>query len=151
MPIKYDYSRKQRIANKISKISNKVDQVKIFEIINEEIKDVTENNNGIFLYFDGLTDGAYKRIERELRKINKKNKYYENSETKSSEKMEYVPYANDEFPSQNGISPKLKYSNKEKNLINRRRYDRNINADNNNGVIYTKFDMNIRTDSEKSK
>jgi len=150
MTTKYDYSRKKRIADKISKISNKEDQVSILEIINEENKDITENKNGLFLYFDGLTDGAYQRIERKLRRINKKRKYSENSETKSTEKMEYVPYANDEFPSQNGISPKLKYSNKEKNLINRRRYDKNINA-NNNGVIYTKFDINVLTDSDKSK
>ncbi len=58
-----------------------------------------------------------------------------------SENKGYTPYAKDEFPSQQGISPKLKFSNREKSILKRRRYDKNITKDIDSDVIYTSFDV----------
>ena len=152
--MEYSHERKKKLANKISKITNKKDQVKLFEIIYTDNKSITENNNGLFMFFHKMSNETYIKLEKELRRINKKKKYYSdsiNSDTYSTEKREYKPYTQDDFPAQKGISPKLKYSNKEKNLLKRHRYDKNINMDNNFSVVYTKFDVSVMSDSDTKR
>lgn len=151
MEKKYTHERKKKLAEKISKITSKKDQVRIFEIIYEDNKSVTENNNGLFMLFHKLSDGTYHKIDKELRRINKRKNYYSdsvNSETYSLERREYKPYSQEDFPVQKGISPKLKYSNKEKNLLKRQRYDNNINQDSDSSIVYTRFDVSSISESE---
>jgi len=141
----YTHKKKEKLAHKISKIKNKKKLVKIFEIIQEEKKEITENNNGMFTYFHDLSTKAYIKIVAYINKLHKKSIDYIDSITSDdtmSDKKEYKPYSTDDFPSQNGLSPKLKYSNKEKNLIKRRHYDKSINSNNtNNNIIYCDFDV----------
>ena len=144
----YTNERKKRIADRLSKITNKRDLVKIFEIIKDNNDGVTETGGGMYMYFHKLRNDQYANIEKELKRVNKKKKYYNDSES-MSEKNEYTPYVKDEFPSQEGVSPKLKYSNREKNLIKKRRYTKNINLDNDSDTTYAKFDITTFTDSEK--
>ena len=152
----YSHKRKKKLADKISKIRKKKDYVKILQIIKEDKKDITENNNGLFMYFHDLNDETYYKLENYLHNLNKKRNYYPDStsegQTSSISQKEYNPYVTDEFPSQKGISPKLKYSNKEKNLIKRKRYDKNINSENNvdDTILYCYYDTNL-TDSEANK
>ncbi len=155
MKNKYSYKYKKKIADRINKIKNKKDFVKIFEIIQSDKSDkknqITENNNGLFLLFHNLKDETYVEIEKYLKILNKKRRYYKdsvNSEDIASNTDLYKPYAIDEFPSQKGISPKLKYSNKEKNIIKKKRYEMNINSENNDDVIYCKFDVENLTETE---
>lgn len=155
----YSHERKQKLADKIASIKKKKDLVKVFEIINEENPQVTENktenNNGLFMFFHKLENRTYYKIEKYLDKVNKERHYYSDSVNSAnsdtcSEKREYVPYMKDEFPEQTGISPKLKFSNKEKNWIKRRRYDHTINSENvNEDVVYCQFDVTI-SDQDKS-
>ena len=107
-----------------------------------------ENNNGVFMFFHKLKNETYIKIDDELKKISASKK--SNTESDNSENRKYTPYAADEFPSQKGISPKLKFSNREKSLIKRRRYDKNINKDVESDVIYTSFEADIYTESTMS-
>jgi len=144
----YSAARKKRLKKKIEKIKNKRDLVMVYDIIvqNEEVE-VTKNRNGMFMLFHEYKDDTYRKIDKIMRKINKKRKYYVDSETHSTEDITYKPYAVDKFPSQKKFSPKFKYSNREKNIINRRKYDQNINSENENDAIYAEFNAEILCDS----
>jgi hypothetical protein len=149
----YSHERKKKLVDKISKIRDKKDIVKIFKIIYADNKSISENNNGLFMLFHELKDTTYDEIENEIKKINKQKKYLTvngtvSPEKTSTKKKEYRPYVQDEFPSQKGISPKLKFSNKEKTIIQKMRNDKNINLDKVSNVIYTTFDVDTQTDSD---
>lgn len=123
---KYSYDKKQKLAKILRKITDKQTLVNVFFIIKEENKDMdlmqNMNNNGMWLFFDRFSDSTYEKIEAELKKRLKSKK-------KTKSKNTYVPYTEDDFPSQTGMSPKLKFSNKEKNLIKRKRYDKHIKSE----------------------
>ena len=147
MAKQYTHDKKKALASKISSIKRKEDLVNIFKIIYEENKSYTENNYGLFLIFDKLSENAYNKIDKYLKLIDQRKVKSESnlSETASTEKREYHPYTEDEFPGQSGISPKLKFSNKEKNIIKRRLYDNTLNQQNQEGSLYYEFN----TDSDK--
>ena len=152
MSEKYTHDMKKKLANKIKKIKKKEDMAKILNIILVDNPSYMENKNGLFMFFHKLKDCTYEKIDKELKNINRKKKYYTESINSEnlSERKEYRPYAQDEFPSQQGISPKLKFSNREKSLIKRRRYDKNINEDVNSDVVYTNFSDTVQSsESEK--
>lgn len=140
----YSHDKKERLVSRINKIKRKKDLVKIYKIItdNNEIN-TNQNDNGIFIVFNNLSDDTYHKINILLNSIENRSKSsISNSSAMSDEcNIDYKPYANDDFPSQSGISPKLKYSNREKNIIKRKRYDININSENNeeSNIIYKHF------------
>jgi predicted nucleotide-binding protein len=152
----YSHEKKKKLADKISKIKRKETLVKIFEIIYSDNKEITENNNGLFMFFHKLKDSTYEKIEAYLKSLSDKNKSTAatttttSSETDSSpdKKKSFVPYTKDEFPAQEGMSPKLKFSNKEKNLIKRKRYDKTVSSNEGGDVKYCNYDAAL-TDSEK--
>lgn len=139
----YSHERKKKIAEKIQKIKRKNDLIKIFKLIYEENNQITENNNGIFLFFHKLSDETYKKIEEMLKKIQKKK-----NEDSDRQKINYTPYYKDEFTEQEKIIPKMKLSNMERNIIKRIRYEENMNKENNN-VLSDSTPGNV-TASEKS-
>lgn len=147
---KYTNTMKEKLANQISNIRNPRILAKIFDIVYEENSDITTNNNGVFMMFDKLNNETYERIDKIITHFNNRKKQSINSDSFSTDKMEYKPYTQEEFPSQKDISPKLKYSNKEKNYIKKKRY---VNTINNNSssydIIYTKFDVGL-TESDKN-
>jgi len=149
----YPYDKKKRLAKKISQLKKKEDMVKILEIIYADNKNITENQNGLFMFFDKLNDSTYHKIDLYLRSIVKKKI----SEEESSEKNKFTTYAKNEFSDTvlNPVSdnPKMKYSNREKNIIKRQRYSEQLNSENNtdNHVKYAKFDLSVLSDSESKK
>jgi len=147
MEATYSYEKKKRLADKISKLKRKEDMVKIFEIIYQDNKNITENQNELFMFFKTLNDSTYHKIDLYLRSSVKKR-----SPTDTTSES-YSAYVKNEFPDQEKLNPKLKYSNREKNLIKRQRYDNHINDEHNNenGVVYQNFDGNIMSDSESDK
>lgn len=150
MEITYSHEKKRKLAERISK-SRKRDMVEIFKIIYEDNKNITENQNGLFMLFHKLNDTTYHKIELYLKSVNKKKTIEEqNRSSENCEKKEYRPYIKDDFVEQEQLNPKLKYSNKEKNIIKRQRYDNQLNNDNINesGIVYQKFDVGILSDSE---
>lgn len=170
----YSHEKKVKLANRISKIKKKSDLVKIFEIIYEDNQSLTENKNGIFMYFNKLNNETYYKLDAYLKCINKKENFYTESVSspcyqeisedgnkesiqlsqhsydelsENSSTTDYKPYTKDEFPSQKGISPKFKYSNREKNLLKRKRYDTTINSKTDD-IMYCEFDVNNITESD---
>ena len=134
----FTYEKKKRLADKISKIKKKEDLVKIFEIIHNDNKNYTETQNGLFMLFNSLSDATYHKIDLYIRSITKK-KTANTSENLSEQ--EYKSYVKNDFPEQKHFNPKLKYSNREKNIIKRQRYDKLIESEKNDtNIIYQKFD-----------
>jgi hypothetical protein len=149
----FTYEKKKKLADKISKIKKKEELVKIFEIIYEDNKNITETQNGLFMIFNTLNDATYHKLDLYLRSTIKK-KTNNNIITTTSENVsenEYKSYTQNEFPDQEHFNPKLKYSNREKNIIKRQRYDKLIENEknDNNSVVYQKFDTSPTPDSEK--
>jgi hypothetical protein len=138
----YSYEKKKRMAETISKLK-KNDMREILKIIYEDNKNITENQNGLFMLFNKLDNGTYCKIDNYLKSI-KKKKYNTQS---TSENKTYDENSSIEYDQ---LDPKLKYSNKEKNIIKRQRYDSQLNSENNSDsrIIYKKFDVNILSDSD---
>lgn len=139
----YTYEMKKKLAARISKLDKVKDKqhlIKIYEIISGENPTITEKKNEVLMFFHKLNNETYNKLDNYIKQIRKKLK--NDSSNTSTEKKEYKPYAHDDFPDQEKLSPKLKYSNREKNIIKRQRYDETINSDNNNVVnkiTYCKF------------
>jgi hypothetical protein len=149
----YSYDKKKRLAKKISTLKRKKDMVKILEIISEDDTNITENQNGLFMFFHKLNDSTYHKIDLYLRSTTKKKT------SENSDKNNFVSYAKNEFSDTKGKgktisenNPKLKYSNREKNIIKRQRYSERLLSESNteSNVMYTKFDVNILSDSENA-
>ena len=118
----YTFDDLEKIVDKISKIRKKKYLEEIRDIIienNPQIK-ITENANGLFFHFHNLTQETYSKINSLLKKISKVKKTY-NVDHLSSE---YIPYSNDDYLFSSDT--KLKYSNREKNIIKRKIYDKEL-------------------------
>lgn len=140
----YTHEKKKKLAERISKLKKNEHKIRVYEIIQEENKQVSSNENGIFMLFHNLSDETYDRLEKYLRQLRIKGKTDTMSDT--SEKLEYKPYSVDDFPSQEKLSPKYRYSNREKTLVRKRRYSEAISEEN---TAYTEFDPQ-QLDSEKN-
>lgn len=143
----FTYEKKKKLADKISKLKKKEDIVKILEIIYEQDHSVTENQNGLFMIFNDLNDATYHKIDLYLKSITKKHSSPASETT--SEKKEFISYVKNEFPDQDNFNPKLRYSNKEKNIIKRQRYEKMITSekDSDENIVYKNFDGTVLSES----
>lgn len=109
-PRNYDYEVLKKLAKKINKIKEKSQLISIMKIIKTLNPNVliTENENGMFIKFNSLTQETYQKIDNYL--------YKNCSEiiTETETLSEYVPYSSEDFDSY-----RCKLSNKEKMLIKR--------------------------------
>lgn len=121
---KFSHKQKKLLAKRISELEKKNDVLKVCEIIKSDptlansCEGITENSNGVFMYFQNLSDATYLGIEEYINNII--------VPVSSDENKNYIPYAHDEYSLQPNMGLKLKYSNKEKNLLKRRRYDQSL-------------------------
>lgn len=141
----YSYEKKKRMAETISKLK-KNDMREILKIIYEDNKNITENQNGLFMLFNKLDNTTYCKIDNYLKLIKKKkNNNQTTSENKTQDENSSVEH--------DQLDPKLKYSNKEKNIIKRQRYDSQLNSENNSDsrIVYKKFDVSILSDSDNTE
>lgn len=118
----YTHERKKKLAEKLSKIKNKNDMNLVLEILRKANPNVSGNDNGIFLFFHKFDDATYASLEAVLKNSNK-NSIKNTSDTNTE--GQYISYAPNEFPDETQLESKLKYSNREKNIIKRQRYDDN--------------------------
>lgn len=127
----YSFEQKERLARRIQKLKKPKYYTDIEQIItkfNPEL-DITTNPSGKFMYFQDLNVDTYFALEKYVKRIIKQKTLSETSDS--------VQYSSDFTLSQNtdnddpfnGGSSKLKYSNREKNLIKRKIYDSEINKD----------------------
>ena len=140
MTSKYTTEDKEKLARKIGLIKNKEYLIKIGKIImsDKKCQGFTSNNNGSFTYFHKLNDSTYAKIDKYLNNIRRKKIDKTKSETLSenTSALDYQPYSQEEYQPESEFTTKLKYSNKEKNIIKRKMYDKavcesNITAKNN--------------------
>ncbi|AYV76689.1 MAG: hypothetical protein Terrestrivirus11_30 [Terrestrivirus sp.] len=136
----YSFEQKEKLARRIQKLKKEKHFCDIQDIItkhNPEIN-ITTNPSGHFMYFQNLRTETYFAIEKYIKKVTMGQFLSESSdaystqnthsETKKDTLSESKKYSSEEehFSS----NPKLKYSNREKNLIKRKNYDKQINGDN---------------------
>lgn len=137
----YSLKKKKQLAKKIGKIKNKKILCEICYIIKKN-NNVNSNevNRHLFMYFHNLSSKTYHEIEKyldghKLKKVKKTNSVVSEDDFK--------PYSQDDLPSQKHLSPKLKYSNREKSLIKRRRYDDKLNEYTEEDIVYCDFNSDI--------
>ena len=92
----YPYDKKKRLAKKISTLKKKEDMVKILEIIYEDNKNITENQNGLFMFFHKLNDSTYHKIDLYLR-MNTKKKTSDENKSLDESSSSFISYAKNEF------------------------------------------------------
>lgn len=137
---KYSTSKKKKLVNRIGKLKKKKEYHDIYNIIqkNDDVP-VKHSDNEVILFFHNLNNKTYIEIEKYL--DSKLNDYKENRND-SEMTEEYKSYSQDDFPDEKNIDSKFKYSNKEKNLIKRKRYDKSLNEENGSNIVYCDFDIN---------
>ena len=143
----YSYRSKEILASKISKITKKKDLVTIFNILTENnINNNTnyvENDNGLFFLFHDLKPEIYAKLDEYISTaypdLNNSNQDQAISPlsseyTEEPEKQEELELDTDILSSESASAStttqdnkKIKYTNKEKNLIKRHNYDKKIN------------------------
>ena len=122
----YSFEQKERLARRIQKLKKQKYLTDIESIIikhNDDL-DITTNPHGKFMYFQDLKKETYYALEKYVRKILKLKTISETSDN-AQYTSEIIKYSEDDDPFSN--NPKLRYSNKERNLIKRKIYDRQIN------------------------
>jgi len=127
----YSFEQKERLARRIQKLKKPQYYMEIENIItkhNPELN-ITSNPSGKFMYFQNLKKETYYALEKYVRKILKLRTLSETSEN-IQYSPELVKYSEEDDPyssnATNFGNPKLRYSNKEKNLIKRKEYDKQI-------------------------
>lgn len=127
----FNYTRKKMLANKIGNIKNKKNLIKIFKLMEEDpICSYTENNNGMLLFFDKFSIGTYMKLEKFMEELKTNaidtDRLMTTDNSNDTPTSDNINYSQDEYANHNIFTPKLKLSNKEKNLLNRKKYDKAI-------------------------
>ena len=122
--MKWTYSRKKKILDKINRITNKEDMVTIFNIIKKENKPYKELQNSILLFFHDLHDETYDELNKFINtlvlSIRTKNKVIE----------DYVPYTEEEFK---------EYSKKERSILWGTERENELDKNKEDNIIYVNF------------
>jgi hypothetical protein len=124
----FSFDDLEKIVDKISKIKN-INQLTIIRDIiinNNPNLLVTENTNGLFMHFDNLTTDTYVQLNTFFKKISKAKISKASNELLSSDSNTSQTVAEHQYTN----NSKLKYSNKERNIIKRNLYDKEINGSN---------------------
>lgn len=123
----YTSEQKKQLAKRIESVKKSEDLAEIYKIIKRDNPVCIENANGSFMHFHKLRDETYNNLENYLNTIKKTP-----VQTLS---MEYTPYSNEDESNEYSDS-KLRFSNKEKNLIKRKKQTSDSDDQD------TKFDFN---------
>lgn len=144
----YTSERKNKLVKRINALKDIDDKTRVYEIIieNENVES-RETGGKIIMLFNKFTDSTYTKIDKFLKTVEKSKKIKPDDVIQCDE---YKPYSDAEFPSDSKLAPKLKYSNKEKNLIKKKRFDKRLAEENGTDVEYQDFDLSI-TESDKNK
>ena len=132
--IEYTFEKKKKLAAKIGNIKNKAQLRMIRDIIFQENPDATakKTTDGYLMYFQNYTPDTYIKIEKNLNK-NEPNKNSIFSINHLDNTVSDVPVNTDSDCSKNididyvNSRSRLRYSNRERRLINKRDYDTKLN------------------------
>jgi hypothetical protein len=122
----YTLEKKKKLADRIQKLTEKSDLIRIKNLIAENNPDIsfTKNSNGYFLYFHNLSNETYLAINKFLDKVEKRKLMIINSEinTELADESETI---NEDYSDRN-ISKKLRLTNTENHLLNRVKYEKEL-------------------------
>lgn len=154
----YSLDEKRKLASKISKIKNKAQLRRIKNIIFEENPNVstTKSGGGVLMYFQNFTTKTYYRIEKFLKAIDKKRAQKLRESLRSTEANLSSEFnANGTETETNGVNDysnvrnRLRLSNKEKRIMKKKEYERDMN------LVDKEYDIstlrNTQTESEKKE
>jgi hypothetical protein len=129
----FSIEKKKRLAEKIEKITEKKYLLEIRNIIiqNNPTLEITKNNNGLFMKFQSLSDKTYDEIEKLINKINKHRIKISLSEDipdekKSSESGDKAIITETLPKRSHDVSKKLRLTNTENQILNRRKYEKEL-------------------------
>lgn len=124
----YSIEDKQRIADRIGKISNVKTLEKIRNIIMTENSDLhySKTSAGIIFYFHNLKDITYLKLEQFFEKLESERILTHKTTSDTTDKM----YDNiNTLTETYETSTQYKLSNREKNIIKRKQYEKEIGGD----------------------
>jgi hypothetical protein len=149
----YSFEQKEKLARRIQKLKKEKHFFDIQDIITKHNPDIniTTNPSGHFMYFQNLRFETYYAIEKYIKKVtmgqflSETSETYSTQNTQSDSRKTYLSDSVSETPKNKdsliddikkyssedepfSTNPKLKYSNREKNLIKRKNYDKQING-----------------------
>lgn len=122
----YTFEKMDKIRRDIEKIKNKKFLNEVRNIIltfNPNIS-ITKNENGIYLYFHNLKHQTYTALTTHIKKYKSLNEINKVESIDS----DCITYSNIDYPFEG--NSKLKYSNREKNIIKRKMYDFELKTQN---------------------
>ena len=105
---KYNTDYRKKIISKIDKLNDKNDFINIYNLIIEDINDITYNNNGTFININLLSDTCIEQII----------KYVDDKLIKPNEEEKKINYKVYKINNDN-INTAHKLSNQDKNIIKR--------------------------------
>jgi hypothetical protein len=128
---------KKSLANRIGNIKNKQDLKAIKKLITDNNPDLekTENSNGMFLRFQILSNETYDKIKKFLDARDKQEKIKEiKSEIIDSATLsEEIKFLTENSENKNSsLSKKYRLTNEETNLMNRIKYEKNLEENSKN-------------------
>lgn len=126
----FDTEMKKSLANRIQNVKYKSDIKEIKKLIlehNPEL-DATKNTNGVWLRFQKLSQETYPKIKKILDARDKQEKIKAiQSEILDSEALsEEIKFLTETSENKTSLSKKYRLTNEETNLINRIKYEKNI-------------------------
>lgn len=120
----------EKLVDRISKLKTNDHRETIRDIIKKHNPDLnmTENKNGLWMHFDNLNNQTYVDIYAFLKKISKAKSVKVMTDVASSDSITAQTPDDQQYGMTNS---KLKYSNRERNIIKRNMYDKEINGNEN--------------------
>ena len=149
----YPHSKKKKLVEKIEKLTERKDLLKVKDIIFEHNPDLSsvKNATGILLYFHKLTVPTYQALEKFLNKklLKECAKSVKNINTMESVVSSEMNVSSTGKSTGTGSGSKKKkskkkegyrYSNKEKNIMRRNNYEKTLNEQNGTETVTVDFE-----------
>lgn len=152
----YPFEKKQKLADKISVMTDKPTLRKIRDIIKTENPEATsrKSGDGYLMYFQNYTDITYIKIEKVLNR-NEKDKLEQQTRsiTDMSDRMSDSMMINSDDPNADYTMSRtrLRYSNREKRLIKRQQYEDVIHEQQTNSENDTQAKVRNNTNNSSTK
>lgn len=116
--ISFDFLLKKNLANRIARIKQKDVLIKIMKLIKKDNPYYTENDNGIYVCFQNLTNNIYNEINEIVSNFEK-----DESLKQQSINLSYMSITNSEIDVDSQLEKNYKLNNKQKTIIKKKLSD----------------------------
>lgn len=142
----YSYEDMEKLQQKIHKIKKKkiLEEIRDIIITNNSSIKITENSYGIYLCFNQLSNDTFIKLDKIVKKHHEEE---EKNKTNSSYILQTTEENNDYYYDNNS---RLKYSNKEKNLIKKKLYDKALKLNSELNDYENNYSSELKSDTGDS-